>query len=329
MLAGTRSGADDQGMDPIRDLLIAQHGVVGRSQALEAGLEPAALRDRLRRRELVRMHKGVYLARSGPPDWLQRAWAAVLAVEPAALWGPSALRAVRGPGLRAHSDRAPIHVGVDGPRPATRPSGVVIHRVPGLQDRADWGGEPPRMRLEEATLDVAATAADDHEAVTALAEAVHARLATPGRMRDAIRARDRIPRRRLIGAILDDAVAGSCTALERAYLDLVQAPHGLPDDRCRIAPSPRGPAFGEVRFDGRLVVELDGSLDHARFGDPAAAPGPPGVHDDHTVVRLGWGQVAGRPCDAAIRIDRLLRVLNITSGATPCPACRWRGIWAA
>ena len=68
-------------MDALHELLSRQHGVVNRRQVFAAGLGGPDLRRLLRRRDLIRVHTGVYVDRAGPPEWMQRAWAAVLAVE--------------------------------------------------------------------------------------------------------------------------------------------------------------------------------------------------------------------------------------------------------
>jgi hypothetical protein len=54
------------------DLLRDQAGVIARRQALEAGLTDNDIRRRLRRREWVSVHPGVYVDHTGPLTWLQR-----------------------------------------------------------------------------------------------------------------------------------------------------------------------------------------------------------------------------------------------------------------
>src|SRR3712207_4917162 len=108
-------------------LLVDQSGVVSRRQAERAGVLPHELARLLRRRELVTFHKGVYVDHTGSPTFLQRAWAATLLYEPAALAGPTALRIVEGPGSRRPAE--PIHLAVGRERRhGTRP-GIVLHRT--------------------------------------------------------------------------------------------------------------------------------------------------------------------------------------------------------
>ena len=92
------------------DLLRDQAGIIARRQALRGGLTSNDVRRRLRRREWVVVHPGVYVDHTGQLTWLQRAWAAVLYAWPAALCGESALRAVEGPGRRR--DDHTIHVAI-------------------------------------------------------------------------------------------------------------------------------------------------------------------------------------------------------------------------
>jgi hypothetical protein len=96
----------------------------------------------VRRRELERVHSGVYVNHTGPLTWSNRAWAAVLYHWPAALASDSVI-------TRAGSV---IHVAIDESRTATRLPGVRIHRLVDLGDRVQWQTRPPRVRLEDALL---------------------------------------------------------------------------------------------------------------------------------------------------------------------------------
>jgi hypothetical protein len=59
-----------------------QRGVVSRRQLLAHGLKAGTVRRLLRRRELTLVHPGVYVDHTGQLTWLERARAAVLALEP-------------------------------------------------------------------------------------------------------------------------------------------------------------------------------------------------------------------------------------------------------
>ena len=74
-LAGQALPAQSSGMDLscLSALLSQQSGVVSRRQLLRAGLTDNDIARLLRRRELARVHSGVYVDHTGPLSWLQRA----------------------------------------------------------------------------------------------------------------------------------------------------------------------------------------------------------------------------------------------------------------
>ena len=84
-----------------RPVLRAQDGVISRTQALECGLDDNDLERLLRRRELARIHPGVYVDHTGQPTRTQRAWAGVLFHWPAALAGPPRCECTASGRLRA------------------------------------------------------------------------------------------------------------------------------------------------------------------------------------------------------------------------------------
>ncbi len=112
----------------VADVAAAQHGVVGRSQLLAAGVPGHVIDHRLSRGLLVRVHAGVYRVASSRMTWHQRIMAATLATGPGA--------------VASHRAAAFLHglAGVD-PRPevavprarAPRPPGVVVHRFGALR----------------------------------------------------------------------------------------------------------------------------------------------------------------------------------------------------
>lgn len=318
-------------MGDLADLLSLQSGVVSRRQAQERGLADHDLRRLVRRRELVVVHPGVLVSHTGPMTWLQRAWAGTLAVGPAALSHGSAVRAIEGPGRRDRDDSGPIHVAVDRHRRVEAPRGVRVHRMAGLDSRVVWNASPPRVRAEEALVDLAASAQDDWRAIETIASAVQSRLTTAARIRGALQGRERIARRAFIAGVLDDVEQGACSVLEHGYLTRVERAHGLPRAERQVRDSVRGPVYRDVDY-GRfgLLVELDGRLFHdsatARDRDldrdlDAAVAG-------RDTVRVGWGQVFDRGCLTAMRIGRLLEVRGWSGALTECPACTARWITA-
>ena len=214
-------------MERIRPTLADQAGVVARAQLRTLDLEPHDIRRLIRRRELSVIHPGVYLDHTGDATWLQRAWAAVLFCWPAALAAESAMRAADGPGRRAAED-GPIHVVISRARRVVAPAGIQVVRTFGLDDRVLWNLGPPRMRYDEAALDVALASRGEFAAIGAVARAVQSQHTTATRMRAALDLRTRAPRRDLLTAVLDDVAAGACSVLEHGYLTRVEVPHGLP-----------------------------------------------------------------------------------------------------
>ncbi len=307
-------------------LLEDQSGVVSRRQAEQAGVRPHEVARLLRRRELVALHDGVYVGHTGRPTFLQRAWAATLLYEPAALAGPTALRVVEGPGSRR--PEGPIHLAVERDRRHCARPDIVLHRTAHLEERVLWHVGPPRMRYEEAALDVAAAAASDFEALGELSRVVQSRRTTAGRLRSALAERERIGRRRWLESVLSDVAAGTCSVLEHGYLQRVERAHGLRRARRQVRDRlGASTVFRDVLYEGGTVVELDGRLYHDSTAQrdrdfdrdlDAAAHGL-------TTLRVSWGQVFERPCWTAARIERVLVRSGCPPTARPCsPGCSLR-----
>lgn len=308
----------------MRGVLRHQDGVVSRRQLLDLGHAPHDVRRWRRCRLLVPWHDGVYLDHTGRPTWSQRAWAAVLCLAPAALHGPSVLRAVSGPGLRGRDDAGLVHVAVDHGRTVSAPPGVRVHRVRGLAAKARWDLSPPRMCVEDAVLDAAASARDDFAAVAVVAAAVGGRLTTAARLAEALGQRRRIARRAFLRGVVEDVGRGECSVLEREYARRVERAHGLPAGRRQVPGDSRGRVYRDVLYDAQnLWVELDGRPDHTHLADVDADLDRDldGAVEGRATVRLGWGQVVGRPCRTAARLATLLQARGWPGEPTRCPDC--------
>jgi hypothetical protein len=306
--------------------LARQDGVVSRSQAIAAGLAQHDIRRLLRRREWARVHSGVYVDHTGALTWNQRAWAAVLFSWPSALYGESALRAARGPGMRAHDDSGPIHVAVERSRGRlVEPPGVRVHHLVRLGPRVQWNLGPPRMRFDEAALELAGLASSDFEAIARLADACQSRRTTAARMRVALRARPRSGRRGLLDATLADVAAGTCSVLEHGYVTRVERPHGLPAGSRQVrADSSAGVIYRDVDYDP-VILELDGRLFHdtATQRDRDFERDLDAAVDGRATVRLSYGQVFERPCSTAGKVARVLARHGVAVEPRPCgPACQ-------
>jgi hypothetical protein len=139
----------------LQDLIARQSGVISRGQALEAGLTPAAVDDRLRLRRWRPVHPGVYLAGGHPYDDEARARAAGLWAGPGAVL--SGLAAAWWHGM---VEEAPVRVTVTVPEPRRHRSGVVArhHRI-AAEDIVERRGLPvtaPALAALEAAVELGA-----------------------------------------------------------------------------------------------------------------------------------------------------------------------------
>ncbi len=323
------------GVTDLDSLLAAQSGVVSRAQALRLGLLPQDVRRMVRRRDLAPLLPGVFVTHTGEPTWLQHAWGAVLACSSphgfagaelgAALAGASAMRASDGPG-RASGDEGPIDVAIPRWRKVVAPRGVRVTRTSLLPDRVQWNLGPPRMRYDEAALDVALRTVGDFAAIGAVARAVQSRHTTAVRMQLALASRPRAPRRQFLEAVLGDVATGTCSVLEHAYLTQVERPHGLPT---AIRQQRAGTASGIVYRDnvyGERPVELDGRLWHdtAEQRDRDFERDLDAAVEGKDTVRLTWGQVVGRPCSTAAKLSAILERDGWPPGRPCGPGCAMR-----
>jgi hypothetical protein len=317
-------GRHPPGMHPaLQPFLLDQSGVVTRRQALSVGLAPHDLKRLVRRRELAPLHTGVFLDHTGEPSFQQRAWGGVLLMEPAALAGASALRAFEGPG--SARPEQPLHLVVAWERRIRSPEGLRVQRCRAFEERVQWNLGPPRVRYEEAALDVAAASRSDMAALGELAKVVQSRRTTATRLRQALDRRARFPRREWLLGVLADVAAGSCSVLEHGYLHRVERPHGLGGARRqvrdRLGP---GVIYRDVLYECGVVGELDGRLFHNTtaqrdqdYDRDLVVAGDGGL-----TVRISYGQVFDRPCWTAFHMVRVLQRAGWTGSFRPCgPTC--------
>lgn len=291
-----------------------QAGVVTYAQLIDGGWTWPTIRRALRRRELARLHPRVYVGHTGPPTPLQRAWAAVLACEPAALCGPSAYRL----------DEGPVHVAVERTRRQAPPTGVVLHQVTGLAGKIRAGTWPPRLAFEH-NLVLLQAARSETEAVALLAEHVGRRGVTAAAVRRAFVAHPRLRRRRLVLALLGDIEGGVESVLEHGYLTRVERAHRLPrPDRQATRLGADGVERQDIRYDRYgVVLELDGRLNHEswRAGNVDAARDLVDQRAGRVVVRLRWQQVMVESCATAAALEAILRRGGWPGHLSRCPTC--------
>lgn len=317
-------------MSLIDELLERQDGVIARRQAIAAGLTPTDIKRRVRRRDWVAVHPGVYVNHTGPLAWRQRAWAAVLSCWPAALDGVSARRAHEGPGRHGADDGGPIHVLVEHRRKVVAPDGVRVRRSRRFREAAQANLSPPRLRYEEAIIDLADRASGELAMVAVLADACGGRRTTAERLRSCVDRMPRLGRRKLLAALLTDVAEGTCSVLEHRYLTAVERAHSLPRGLRQVeVHSPSGRRmFRDVRYGGkrprwRFIVELDGRLGHTtgRDRDADLERDLDAAVDREETVRLGYGQVFDRACRTARRLERIMQRLGWDGEMTRCPSC--------
>lgn len=287
-------------MTGLRYLLDAQAGTAHRRQLLDCGLTDNDIRRMVRCRELVRVHPGVYINHTGPPTWASRAWAAVLFYGDAALCHRSAL----------DGSGDPIHVAIEHPRKGARISGVTLHRLTGLADKVQWHRSPPRLRIEEAALDVAGEAPTTARAVDVVTEVCNRRATTPQRLLEALERRRRTPRGQELRRALRDVADGTQSALEAGLVRVMRA-HALPLGRRQVRhTTPQGVVYRDHLLDDLgVVLELDG---HVWHGDPAARARDmsrdlAAAGDGLLTIRLGWTHVHAEPCVTAAGLVAVVR----------------------
>jgi hypothetical protein len=169
---------------------------------------------------------------------------------------------------------------------------------------------PPRMRFEEACLDVAAATRGELDRIQLLADACQSRRTTTARLLTALGERTRMPHRRWMETVLDDIAQGTGSVLEHAYLVKVERAHGLPRGRRQAeGRADAGRVYRHVLYEQLgQYVELDSRLFHdsATAHDADLERDLDAALSRHDTVRLGWGQVLGRPCRTAAKVGILL-----------------------
>jgi hypothetical protein len=316
----TEKGLDQEDLNHL--LTWVQSGVVSRRQLVDLGAAPRDIRRMLRRGELFRVHPGVYVNHNGPLTWDQRAWAAVHAHWPAALARQSA--------LPSPTDDGPIHVAIDRKRTVQSLPGVVAHRTPDLAGRVLWVRSPPRVSLEHAAIDVAATKSDLLARFRVFADAVQTRLTTAAAIAEVLKRRHAVPDREVLLELLDDLACGACSVLERDYL-LLERRHGLPTSASEGTHRQRPAKVGESRayrdvdyqpygvkieLDGRPFHDTSVARDHDARRDLDAK-----VAEDATTIRLTYGLVFRDGCRTIRQVAALLERHGWTGTVTSCPEC--------
>jgi hypothetical protein len=260
----------------IAALAATQHLCISRDQALALGASSALIQRRSRTRWWGRPHPGVYCLAPSPDPWLQRLWAARLAIG-----NPCAVSHATTAFLRGY----PGH-----PRPDElefiaphgthqRVAGAFVHQIDDLRPHhvtTDWPRCPglPVTTAARTVVDLAATISE-----VRLRIVITERVAANRLSLDAISvvlaevARPGKPGVNRLARVLD-TLCGEATpssVAEAAFFDLVRA-YELPMPEWQVPLPGRGAVAGIV--DGlfrstRVIVEVDSRTWHGRFADLA------------------------------------------------------------
>lgn len=301
----------------LRPVLDPQSGIVAGRQIYERGGTRGDLRRWLRSRELVEVHKGVYVNHTGPLSWTSRAWAGVQRYWPAVLAHESAIRLA--------GDL--IHVGISAHRsaPAVEPR-VQVHRLADFEARVHLDRSPPCQRYEDAALSACVGLARP-QALELISEACRSRRTTPLRLHSELLGRRTLADRAWLLGVLDDAAEGVQSVLESSYLRRVERAHGLPRGERQLGErTAKGRVYRDVRYRAwHLLVELDGRLGHEEWSDRVSDMTRDllaAARSADFTLRLGWHHCEVEPCLTAIAVGAVLQQRGWTGSPQPCsPVC--------
>jgi hypothetical protein len=295
-----------------------QDGVIGRSQALALGMTDEAIAWRLQTERWQRLLPGVYATFSGRPDRRCQLWAAVLRAGPGAMLSHRTAAELWG---LVTEQSGFIHLTVPRGTPVTRIPGVVLHYSGRSGAARHPVLSPPRTRIEEAVLDLAASAATVDDALAWILRACAGRHTTPVRLAATMCQRRRMRWRAELSTALDEAAAGVHSLLEHRYLNGVERPHGLPaGTRQRVTWRGGSRQYSDVAYEGYgTLVELDGRAAHpeaARWTDIRRDRAH--LADGQVTLRYGWTEVSTASCTVAAEIARVLHQRGWTGALRRC-----------
>lgn len=187
------------------------------------------------------------------------------------------------------------------------------------------------MLYDDAVIELADRSPDGLQAIAVLADACGSRHTTAVRLQQRLTAMSRLTRRDWLTAVLTDIADGTCSVLEHAYLVNVERAHGLPHGLRQVAARDhagrrlfRDVVYGGRKPSWRQIVELDG-----RFGHDSTLDRDRDLERDldaaldlTDTVRLGYGQVLGRPCSSAAKLGLLLQRRGWSGAPLACPECQ-------
>lgn len=308
-------------------LMLEQHGIFSRAQALSLGVTPQGIHSQLAAHRWRRVLHGVYAAFTGSLTRPARLTAALLyAGAPAML---SHATAAEEWGMLEASPDTPVHVTVPyGRNAVSNPPAVLIHRSRAFGVIATADAPLPRTSRADTIIDLATSepnAADARRSFVHLAGTVPVSMTSLARQ-----LRDRPPfrYRSALNQALELLRGGALSALEAEYAIAVERAHGLPagsrqqpflvDSRVLwedVGYDPAGVPL-TVRLDGRAWHSTPGIAFRDRRRDNAAELA------DRRRLSYGWQDVSGDPCGVAAEILTVLRRSGWSGTVHPCrPGC--------
>jgi hypothetical protein len=283
----------------LRALLITQHGVLSRAQALDGGMTDKAIKAKLRSGRWQRRQLGVYATFSGEPPRSALIWAAVLRGGSGAAL--SHQTAAELSGLLATPEPL-IHVTVPSGAQVARIPGAVLHYSGRLAQARHPVLEPARTRIEETVLDMGQAAGTLDRALGWVFLACGSRRTTAERIAATMALRPRMRWRADLAMALDVAREGAHSLLEFRYVNRVERPHGLPVGT-RQHPVRRGGRrqYQDVLYQAfGVVVELDGRAAHPEeFRRRDTRRDNANIAAGQVTLRYTWADVTERACSAA------------------------------
>jgi len=305
-----------------------QAAAVARRQGPDLGIDPEAMRTKVRSGRWQRLQRGVYAAFSGDPARETVLWAALLRAGPGA--------------VLSHQTAAERHGLVDEPSPVitiTVPAsrhpgqvkipGVTIHRSDAILRTRHPAMMPPCTRVEDTVLDLIQGAPTFDDAYAWICRAVGRRRTTANRIREAMEGRKKMRWRRELVMALGDVSEGALSLLEYRYVHRVERPHGIPSARRQVRIGRRtGNRYLDNLYEEYGVCsELDGTAAH-----PADEQWRDKRRDNANAVlgivtlRFGLLDLGERSCQTAADVAAVLRLRGWTGDARPCtrPDCALR-----
>ncbi|MFD2080583.1 DUF559 domain-containing protein [Actinopolymorpha cephalotaxi] len=293
-------------------------------QVRTCGMTPDQVRARVKSGRWQRLYPRVYLTHGGPAQRPTSQWAALLYAGTDALLSHGTAAELWGLRDEPVGADAPVDVTVSWDRRVRPQPGLRLRystRVTAIRHPSRL---PPRTRVEDTVLDLAATAEQFPEVVGLVCSACQRRLTTPARLLAALAARPNAPWRAPLRTMLAEVEKGAQSPLELAYLRTVERAHGLPRGTRQAHRRTNSISqWVDVCYDEYLlVVELDGRLGHV--GDGAFRDRRRDNHAAETgywTLRYGWAETIGRPCEVAEQIARVLRLRGWRGRVRACRQC--------